>query len=180
MSFVTGLTYILAALFAIALGVLTILAGARALGDVAWSWLLDHAAGAALQIFIGACLVLVAAHFVKLLVTAQRAALDLSHDGLWGTIALSPKALKQFVRDILTHDVGIEEFRVSLRRAEDGLIIGVRTGLSSDDTVTEIGERIQRVVAERVSQRAGVHVQRVEIVVGSMRGSRAAEHAGGG
>ena len=44
MSFVTGLTYILATLLTAAFGALAILAGVRLLGDVAWAWFLDHTA----------------------------------------------------------------------------------------------------------------------------------------
>jgi len=175
MSFIRALTFVLAAAFSGALGILAILAGARMLGDVAWSWLLDHRAGVAFLAFIGACLLFIAAHFIRLLVEERQRSLHLSHDGAWGTIALSPGALKQFVGDLLSREIGLESFRVRLEHGDSGLVIGIRTALSSNDTVTDIGERMQRTIAERVSQQIGVDVERVAITVRSMRSaSRAA------
>jgi len=178
MNFVGTLTYLLAGGFSCLLGALAVLAGARFFGDTAWAWFLEGPAGGALQIALGVGLLLVGSHFVRLLVAARASAMRLRHRSERGSIELANVALRQFVSDVLRRELGLSRFRVRLERGEGGLVVGVRIGLSSSDTVTDIGERIQRVIAERVSERVGVEVERVEILVRSMR--QTAPHAASG
>jgi uncharacterized alkaline shock family protein YloU len=171
MSFVRALTFALAAAFTAALGILAILAGVRTLGDVAWAWLLQDGAGVALLIFIGAASLLVSAHFARLVLEERTRSLELLRDGEWGTISLAPGALRQFIGDLLRREIGLARFRVRLRSGEGGLVIEIDTSLASTATITEVGERMQRIVAERVSRQVGVTVERVAVSIRSMRGA---------
>jgi uncharacterized alkaline shock family protein YloU len=174
MSFVRATTYILGASFSAALGVLAVLAAARTLGDIAWRWLIEHPPGVPLLAFVGGSLLLITGHFIRLVVEERSGAVDLLRDGTWGQIALSPVALRQFIGDLLRREIGLERFRVRLRRGDQGVVIEIITALPATMAVSEIGEHMQRLVAERVTQQVGVDVERVTITVRSMRASGSA------
>ena len=133
-----------------------------------WTYF-DAFPGTLFLILAGACLLLVAARFVLHLVNDYRNAVLFSHDGEWGRIELSPQAVREFISDILRQQVGIERFRIVLKHHADGVAITVRTALTPDQRVTDMGVRIQRELAQHVTERTGVEVREVTVLVRSIR-----------
>lgn len=153
-------------------GVGLILSGAGVL-SLASVWdVLDTVAGSILVILVGVALLLVAVHFLIQLADERLNAALFHHEGEWGRIDLAPIAIKEFIAGILRKDIGLDRFRISLRHRVDGVGITVRTMLSPDQRVTEVGERIQRELAKHVADQTGVEVSDVTVLV---RGIRASE-----
>ncbi len=166
--FLTVLHY-LAFLFTLGLGVVTILAGTgvlpidtvlAAFSDTGWTVLL---------ILVGVGVLLVALHFLLVLAEDRLNEVLYSRTGEYGRVEVSPTAVREFISGILRKDIGIDRFRVFLRRQENGVAIRVRTALTPDQRVTDVGERIQRELTRHVADRTGVEVREVTVFVRSIR-----------
>ena len=154
------------------LSITLIIAGAGVL-SLASVWdFLDTVSGSILVILVGGALLLVAVHFLIQLADERLNAALFHHEGEWGRIDLSPIAIKEFIAGVLRKDIGLDRFRILLRHQVNAVGITVRTTLSPDQRVTEVGERIQRELAEHVADRTGVDVSDVTVRV---RGIRASE-----
>jgi len=153
------------------LGVGLILAGAGVLSlSSIWDFL-DTVAGSILIILVGVALLLVAVHFLTELADERLSAALFHHEGDWGRIDLAPIAIKELIAGILRKDIGLDRFRILLRHQVNGVGITVRTTLSPDQRVTDVGERIQRELAKHVADQTGVEVRGVTVLVRSIRAS---------
>ncbi len=153
------------------LGVGLILAGAGVLSlSSIWDFL-DTVSGSILVILVGVALLLVAVHFLIELADERLSAALFHHEGGWGRIDLAPSAIKELMAGILRKDIGLDRFRILLRHEVNGVGITVRTTLSPDQRVTDVGERIQRELAKHVADRTGVEVRDVTVLVRSIRAS---------
>ncbi len=159
----------LAFLFTLGLGVVTILAGtgvlpigtvSAAFSDTGWTVLLT---------LVGVGVLLVALHFLLVLADDRLNEVLYSRAGEYGRVEVSPTAVREFISGILRRDLGIDRFRVFLRRQENGVAIRVRTALTPDQRVTDVGERIQRELTRHVADRTGVEVREVTVFVRSIR-----------
>ncbi|MFC2095472.1 hypothetical protein ACFLSW_03425 [Candidatus Bipolaricaulota bacterium] len=154
------------------LGTSLILAGAGVLSLTSVWDFFDTVAGSILVILVGVGLIAVAAHFGMQLAAERLNASLFHHEGDWGRIELSPIAIKEYIAGILRRYIGLDRFRIVLRNQVDGVGITVRTTLSPEQRVTEVGERIQRELAEHVSDRTGVEVRGVTVLVRNIRASQ--------
>ena len=162
-----GATMILTA----GLGVGLILAGAGVLSlSSIWDFL-DTVSGSILVTLVGVALLLVAVHFLIELADERLSAALFHHEGSWGRIDLAPIAIKELIAGILRKDIGLDRFRILLRHEVNGVGITVRTTLSPDQRVTDVGERIQRELAKHVTDRTGVEVRDVTVLVRNIRTS---------
>jgi hypothetical protein len=160
-----------AMVLAAGLGVGLILAGAGVI-SLASVWdFLETVAGQILVILAGAGLVLISVHFLIALADERLNASLFHHEGDWGRIDLAPEAIREFIGGILRKDIGLDRFRVQLRHHVKGVGITVRTTLSPEQRVTEVGERIQRELAAHVEDRTGVAVGDVIVLVRGIRPS---------
>ncbi len=153
------------------LGVGLVLSGVGVLSRVSVWGYLDTMAGSILVILVGVALLLVAVHYLIQLADERLNAALFHHEGDWGRIDLAPIAIKELIAGILREDIGLDRFRILLRHRIDGVGIAVRTTLSPDQRVTEVGERIQRELAKHVADRTGVEVSDVTVFVRSIRAS---------
>jgi hypothetical protein len=155
---------------AAALGVGLILAGTRVLSlSSVWRFL-DTLSGSILVILVGVALLIIAVHYLIQLADERLAASLFRHQGSLGSIDLSPAAVRELISGVLRDDIGLERFHVLLRHDVDGIGIVVRTTLFPDQRVTEIGELIQRTLAEHVVDRTGIAVSDVTVLVRGIRG----------
>ena len=151
------------------LGIGFVLAGSGALSlSSVWGYF-DTVAGSILVVLAGVALMLIAVHFLIELADERLNAALFYHEGDSGRIELAPTAIKELIASILQNDIGLERFRISLRHRVDGVGIEVRTTLSPDQHVTEVGERIQRELAKHVADRTGVEVSEVTVFVRNIR-----------
>jgi len=141
-------------------GVLSETAAARWLGDLGWMLLL---------IVVGAGLVFVALHFLLVLADDRSSGVLYTRSGEWGRIDVSQTAVREFISGILRDELGVDRFRVSLERRDNGVAIRIRTTLAPDQRVPEVGERIQREIMRHVADRTGVEVREVSVFVRSIR-----------
>jgi uncharacterized alkaline shock family protein YloU/energy-converting hydrogenase Eha subunit C len=168
MSLLVLVTNVFAVLFAGGLGIVSILVGAGAISLGAVERFLDSAAGIGLLFGVGGVLLALALYFIRLIHQRQMAAARFSQEGEWGKIELSPYALREFISGILRREIGIDRFRVRLQHMEDGIAIKVRTTLSPEEQVAEVGRRIQETLSQRVVERTGVEVREVSVLVDSI------------
>jgi len=153
------------------LGIGLILAGAGVLSLTSIWDFFNTTAGSILVILSGAALILVAVHFLIVLADERLSRSLFHHEGDWGRIDLAPSAIKEFIAGILRNRIGLDQFRVLLRHHANGVGIAVRTTLSPDQKVTEVGERIQRELSQHVEDRTGVKVCDVVVLVRNIRAS---------
>jgi hypothetical protein len=151
------------------LSICLILAGAGVLSLSSIWGFLDTLSGSILVILVGVALLLVAVHFLIQLADERLNGAMFHHQGKWGRIDLSPTAIKEFIAGILRNAVGIDQFRIALRHQAGGVGITVRTTLSPDQRVTDVGERIQRELVQHVTDRTGVEVTDVTVLVRGVR-----------
>jgi hypothetical protein len=150
-------------------GLILVGAGVISLASV-WDFL-ETVAGQILVILAGAGLVLIFVHFLIALADERLNASLFHHEGDWGRIDLAPEAIREFIGGILRKDIGLDRFHVQLRHHVKGVGITVRTTLSPEQRVTEVGERIQRELAAHVEDRTGVAVGDVIVLVRGIRPS---------
>jgi len=170
----------LAFLFALAFGVALILTGAGVLEESTVTAAFTDTGWMILLIALGAALLAIALHFLLVLAEDRLNGVLFSRTGEWGRVEVAPMAVRELISGILRRDMGLERFRVFLERREDAVAIRVRTALTSDQRVSEVGERIQRELARHVAERTGVEVREVTVFVRSMRARQDAVREGGG
>jgi uncharacterized alkaline shock family protein YloU len=159
----------LAFLFTLGLGVTAILTGAGVLSVGSVSAAFSDAGWTILVVLVGVAVLLTALHFLLVLADDRRNEVLYSRAGELGRVEVSPTAVREFISGILRKEIGIDRFRVFLRRREDGVAIRVRTALTPDQRVTDAGERIQRELTRHVADRTGVEVREVTVFVRSIR-----------
>jgi hypothetical protein len=166
-------------LAAVTLAVLALLGGAGAFSATALGDALDAIPAEWFLFLLAVVLFLVALLLLRAMLRKRSAAARFAQDGARGRIELSPHALEELASGVLREEVGVDHFRVRLRRAAGGITILVQTGLTLEQKVAEVGRRIQEVLAERVVERTGVKVGEVKVLVGSFR-AREGPRKGGG
>jgi uncharacterized alkaline shock family protein YloU len=166
----------LAFLGSLGLGVTLVLTGAGVLSEGSVVAAFSDAGWTVLLILLGVCSLSIALHFLLVLADDRLNAVLYSRAGEWGRVEVSPMAVREFVSGILRDEIGIDRFRVFLRRRENGVAIRVRTTLAPDQRVTDVGERIQRELTRHVPDRTSVEVREVTVLVRSIR-ARDAETA---
>jgi uncharacterized alkaline shock family protein YloU len=160
------------------IGVTLILGGVGILSFGSLTDYFERIPGTIFLILVGALFLLVAARFVLALLEERANAVLFSQQGEWGRIELSPHAVKEFISDILRTHVGIDGFHIGLKHKGDGVGIVVHTTLSPEQRVTDIGLRIQRELVQHVTDRTGVDVQEVTVLVRNIRQAEASAEAG--
>ena len=161
--------HFLAFLFTLGLGVATILTGADVLSVSSVSAAFTDTGWMIFLILLGVAALLIALHFLLMVVDDRRNEVLYSRGGEWGRVEVSPAAVREFISGVLREEIGLDRFRVFLRRREDGVVIRVRTALTPDQRVTDAGERIQRELTQHVADRTGVEVREVTVFVRSIR-----------
>jgi len=156
-------------LFTGGLGVFLILGGSGAVSVAPVGVLAATTWGTAVSILCGCLLCLVALHFAALVIRWWNAGARFVHEDERGRIEVSPHALSEFIRGVLRQEIGIERFSVGLRHRDEAIGIRVRTTLTPEETVAEVGRRIQETLSRRVTERTGVVVDEVSVLVSSIR-----------
>ena len=154
------------------LGVVLIIAGSGGLSLSSVTSFFDDLPGTILLILLGAIQVLAAVHFLLVMAEDRLNAVVFSREGEWGRIELTPHAIRELISGVLRDEIGLDHFGVRLRHEGDGVGIIIRTTVSPTQRVTDIGERIQRELSAQVTDRTGVEVREVSVLV---RGIRAPE-----
>jgi len=84
------------------------------------------------------------------------------HEGSQGPIAVSPYAVRDFVRGLLAGETELVEARIRLAHAADGALkLTVRAGLTPEADVVGSANRVQARLKEQVESRLGVRVSEV-------------------
>jgi uncharacterized alkaline shock family protein YloU len=159
----------LAFLFTLGLGVTLVLTGAGVLSEASVVAAFSDTGWTIVLLLVGVGVLLIALRFLLVLADDRLNEALYSRVGEWGRVEVSPTAVREFISGILRDEIGIDRFRVFLRRREDGVAIRVRTALSPDQRVTDVGEQIQRELTRHVADRTGVEVREVTVFVRSIR-----------
>lgn len=84
------------------------------------------------------------------------------HEGTQGPIAVSPYAVRDFVRGLLAREGALVGARIRLAHAADGALkLTVTAGLTPEAGVVETANRVQTTLKEQVESRLGVRVSEV-------------------
>jgi uncharacterized alkaline shock family protein YloU len=169
MRILRGLAGLIALVVTGGVGVTLILGGAGVISFASITPYLDRVPGTIFLILIGVVLVLSAVRFLIASARERESTGVFSRESEGGEIALTSFAVREFIRGILRDELGLDQFRVGLERREDGVAITVKIALSHEQSVTEVGQRIQSVLAREVPGRTGVGVAGVSILVRGIR-----------
>ena len=104
-------------------------------------------------------------YFLILIVLAHVRRGRIVREGVGGQIQVSPWAIRDLAREILRREVGLERFRVGLTRTLTGIKLRVEAELGREQSVSRVGEEVQRLLKEEVEERTGVEVAEVEVFI---------------
>ena len=155
--------------FTLGLGVVLVLIGAGALSETSVVATFSDTGWTVLLLLVGVGVLLIALHFLLVLAEDRLNEVLYSRPGDLGSVEVSPAAVREFIGGVLRDEIGIDRFRVFLRRQEGGVAIRIRTALTPHQRVTDVGERIQRELTQHVAERTGVEVREVTVFVRSIR-----------
>ena len=169
MRILRGIANLIAVVFAGGVGVTFIIAAAGGISFASITPYLDRIPGTIFLILVGVVLILSAIRLLVATACERGSTGVFSRESEGGEIALTSFAVREFIRGILRDEVGLDQFRVGLERREDGVAITVKITLPHDQSVTDVGQRIQTVLAREVPARTGVDVAGVSILVRGIR-----------
>jgi len=86
-----------------------------------------------------------------------------------GLILITPQTVAQLVQGLLAQEFEETPFRIQLRSRDEGLFIRVFLHLPEEANIPDLAERLQELLTSEVSQRTGLKVQEVEVVVHGAR-----------
>ena len=82
-----------------------------------------------------------------------------------GLILITPQTVTQLAQTLLAQELEETPFRIRLRSRRDGLSIRVFLRLPEEARIPELAEHLQELLTAEVSQRTGLKVHEVEVVV---------------
>ncbi len=107
---------------------------------------------------------LIGVYFLAQLLQARRRWQRIQHESPRGPVEISLFAIRSYIERILAYEFGLRRYRVALENTGKGLYVFIRAELPIGRNVLDTAERIQQVVEEKVGDRVGVAVHRVEVV----------------
>jgi hypothetical protein len=82
-----------------------------------------------------------------------------------GLVLITPQTVTQLAQALLAQELEETPFRIRLRSRRDGLFIRVFLRLPEEARIPELAEHLQELLTAEVSQRTGLKVHEVEVVV---------------
>jgi hypothetical protein len=82
-----------------------------------------------------------------------------------GLVLITPQTVTQLAQTLLAQELEETPFRIRLRSRRDGLSIRVFLRLPEEARIPELAEHLQELLTAEVSQRTGLKVHEVEVVV---------------
>jgi len=82
-----------------------------------------------------------------------------------GLVLITPQTVTQLAQTLLAQELEETPFRIRLRSLRDGLSIRVFLRLPEEARIPELAEHLQELLTAEVSQRTGLKVHEVEVVV---------------
>ena len=82
-----------------------------------------------------------------------------------GLVLITPQTVTQLAHALLAQELEETPFRIRLRTRRDGLLIRIFLRLPEEARIPELAEHLQELLTAEVSQRTGLKVQEVEVVV---------------
>jgi hypothetical protein len=82
-----------------------------------------------------------------------------------GLVLITPQTVTQLAQTLLAQELEETPFRIRLRSRRDGLFIRVFLRLPEEARIPELAEHLQELLTAEVSQRTGLKVHEVEVVV---------------
>lgn len=111
---------------------------------------------------LGALSGFVGLYFLRKLIISYRIHKTFVHESDFGNIHISHYAVKELTNEILKDDLDLTSFRTKLTQSGDGVSIEVNAKVESGADIGELGERVQKVLREKIHDRTGLSVGRVD------------------
>ncbi|MFP4135954.1 MAG: alkaline shock response membrane anchor protein AmaP [Candidatus Acetothermia bacterium] len=118
--------------------------------------------GTLLLYAIGALSGFVGLYFVRKFVVSYTRQRTFVHEGDLGNIHISRHAVKELTDEILRVDLDLKSFRTKLTQSGGGVSIEVNAKVGSEDDIGELGEKVQETLREKVHERTGLNVERID------------------
>ena len=134
-----------------------------------WDWLhwlrewLNQGMGLILFV-MGAMSFLIGLFFLSKIILLHRERKRIVHAASRGHIKISIAAIRSFIERLLIHEFGLRKFRILIYQTKEGLDMLIRATIPVGRNVLQTGERMQKLIQERVEDRLGVKVKNIEIV----------------
>lgn len=123
---------------------------------------LSGKAGTLLLYGIGALAGFVGLYFFRKLIVSYRIHRTFVHESEFGNIHISHYAVKEMTSEILREDFALKSFRTKLTQSTDGISIEINAKIGSKADIGELGEKVQEVLREKLHERTGLDVGRVD------------------
>lgn len=126
-----------------------------------------------IRAILGGVALAVAVYFLMCVAQTARSQSPIRSMGSGGPIWISPQAVRSLVGDLLEASFEIDDARVAVRPAGDGLRVSVKFSLPPEQRIPELGERIQTEIRNRVEDRIGVTVDQVDVMAQAFKATSA-------
>jgi len=113
---------------------------------------------------MGAMSFLIGLFFLSKIIVLHRERKRIVHPASRGHIQISIAAVHSFIERLLISEFGLRKFRILIYQPKDGLDVLIRATIPVGRNVLQTGERMQKLIQERVEERLGVKVKKIEIV----------------
>lgn len=133
---------------------------------------LSGRAGTLLLYGIGALAGFVGLYFLRKLIVSYRIHRTFVHESDFGDIHISHYAVKELTSEILREDLALKSFRTKLTQSTDGISIEVNAKVGSKADIGELGEKVQEVLREKIHERTGLEVGRVDFYTRGVEGPK--------
>lgn len=133
---------------------------------------LSGRAGTLLLYGIGALAGFTGLYFFRKLIVSYRIHRTFVHESDFGDIHISHYAVKELTSEILRQDLSLNSFRTKLTQSTDGISIEVNAKVGSKADIGELGEKVQKVLREKIHERTGLDVGRVDFYTRGVEGPK--------
>jgi len=133
---------------------------------------LSGRAGTLLLYGIGALSGFIGLYFLRKLIVSYRIHRTFVHESDFGDIHISHYAVKELTSEILREDLALKSFRTKLTQSTDGISIEVNAKVGSKADIGELGEKVQEVLREKIHERTGLDVGRVDFYTRGVEGPK--------
>jgi uncharacterized alkaline shock family protein YloU len=129
----------------------------------------------AFLLIIGVMSLLIGIFFASKIMLLHRERKRITHESSRGHIQISLQAIRTFIERLLVNEFGLRKYRVMLHQTRLGLEMRIRATIPVGRNVLQTSERMQKIIQERVEDRLGVKVKKIEIIASGVVGEGEAE-----
>ena len=90
-------------------------------------------------------------------------------EGKRGKVHISPFAVEEMANEILRNHVNISSYRIKLSHLSEGIGITVKAAVESETDISDLSEKVQKLLKEKIASQTGLTVNKVDFYAQSVK-----------